>query len=136
MAKELYGRLFTWLVNTINSKIQAKDKKPLRSIGILDIFGFENFPVATACFSSCLSVGVYFTCSWIVLNNFVSTTRTRSSKVTSTSIYPDIFCLFLLFVFLFLFDTLTYSASNNRSMTKKVSVGRKLNSRITKRSWI
>lgn len=45
MAKGLYGRLFTWLVNTINNKIQAKGTTNLRSIGILDIFGFENFPV-------------------------------------------------------------------------------------------
>lgn len=44
MAKGLYGRLFTWLVNTINNKIRAKSTTDLKSIGILDIFGFENFP--------------------------------------------------------------------------------------------
>ncbi|XP_016818288.1 myosin-IIIa isoform X3 [Pan troglodytes] len=47
MAKTLYGRLFSWIVNCINSLLKH-DSSPSGngdelSIGILDIFGFENF---------------------------------------------------------------------------------------------
>ncbi|XP_008055353.1 myosin-IIIa [Carlito syrichta] len=47
MAKTLYGRLFSWIVNRINSLLKH-DSSPSGtnnelSIGILDIFGFENF---------------------------------------------------------------------------------------------
>ncbi|XP_008829966.1 myosin-IIIa [Nannospalax galili] len=46
MAKTLYGRLFSWIVNCINNLLKH-DTSPSGdeelSIGILDIFGFENF---------------------------------------------------------------------------------------------
>jgi myosin-3 len=50
MAKELYGRLFEWLVIRINEQLagheadaEAVDKDPAaRFIGVLDIFGFES----------------------------------------------------------------------------------------------
>uniref|UniRef100_A0AAQ5XBI2 non-specific serine/threonine protein kinase n=1 Tax=Amphiprion ocellaris TaxID=80972 RepID=A0AAQ5XBI2_AMPOC len=43
MGKALYGRLFSWIVNRINALLRPdKDDKGL-NIGILDIFGFENF---------------------------------------------------------------------------------------------
>ncbi|XP_071591099.1 myosin-IIIa isoform X2 [Heliangelus exortis] len=47
MAKALYGRLFSWIVNRINTLLKP-DKNLSGSddglnIGILDIFGFENF---------------------------------------------------------------------------------------------
>ncbi|XP_067343074.1 myosin-IIIa isoform X1 [Channa argus] len=47
MSKALYGRLFSWIVNRINTLLQpnsllGEDEKGL-NIGILDIFGFENF---------------------------------------------------------------------------------------------
>uniref|UniRef100_A0AAQ4RQN1 non-specific serine/threonine protein kinase n=1 Tax=Gasterosteus aculeatus aculeatus TaxID=481459 RepID=A0AAQ4RQN1_GASAC len=41
MGKALYGRLFSWIVNRINALLR-EDEKGL-NIGILDIFGFENF---------------------------------------------------------------------------------------------
>uniref|UniRef100_A0AAQ6IGR5 non-specific serine/threonine protein kinase n=1 Tax=Anabas testudineus TaxID=64144 RepID=A0AAQ6IGR5_ANATE len=40
MSKALYGRLFSWIVNRINTLLEGE--KGL-NIGILDIFGFENF---------------------------------------------------------------------------------------------
>ncbi|XP_061169935.1 myosin-IIIb-like isoform X3 [Saccostrea echinata] len=47
MAKALYGRLFSWIVNRINSLLKpstmGKEDNNL-IIGLLDIFGFENFP--------------------------------------------------------------------------------------------
>uniref|UniRef100_A0A8C4X9Q1 non-specific serine/threonine protein kinase n=1 Tax=Erpetoichthys calabaricus TaxID=27687 RepID=A0A8C4X9Q1_ERPCA len=47
MSKALYGRLFSWIVNRINSLLQP-DKNICTpesgmNVGILDIFGFENF---------------------------------------------------------------------------------------------
>uniref|UniRef100_A0A8C5AQU4 non-specific serine/threonine protein kinase n=1 Tax=Gadus morhua TaxID=8049 RepID=A0A8C5AQU4_GADMO len=39
MGKALYGRLFSWIVNRINALLSTNDL----NIGILDIFGFENF---------------------------------------------------------------------------------------------
>jgi myosin III len=42
-AKALYGRLFSWIVNQINHHIQpVHESKSNYSIGLLDIFGFEN----------------------------------------------------------------------------------------------
>ncbi|KAE8752070.1 hypothetical protein FOCC_FOCC001232, partial [Frankliniella occidentalis] len=45
LAKGLYGRLFDWMVNQINTLLafNKAGEDPL-SIGLLDIFGFENFP--------------------------------------------------------------------------------------------
>ncbi|XP_014227640.1 myosin-IIIb-like isoform X2 [Trichogramma pretiosum] len=46
MAKGLYGRLFDWMVNQINCLLsfnRSSMYEPL-AIGLLDIFGFENFP--------------------------------------------------------------------------------------------
>ncbi|XP_077410184.1 myosin-IIIa isoform X3 [Vanacampus margaritifer] len=47
MSKALYGRLFSWIVNRINALLRpdgqpGEDHEGL-NIGILDIFGFENF---------------------------------------------------------------------------------------------
>ncbi|XP_034145331.1 myosin-IIIa isoform X2 [Esox lucius] len=47
MGKALYGRLFSWIVNRINTLLRpemhlGEDDNGL-NIGILDIFGFENF---------------------------------------------------------------------------------------------
>ncbi|TTU28033.1 Myosin-IIIa [Bagarius yarrelli] len=47
MSKALYGRLFSWIVNRINSLLGHEDcngeEDKEQNIGILDIFGFENF---------------------------------------------------------------------------------------------
>ncbi|KAK7881492.1 hypothetical protein WMY93_029901 [Mugilogobius chulae] len=47
MSKALYGRLFSWIVNRINSLLrpdsQQGENDQSLNIGILDIFGFENF---------------------------------------------------------------------------------------------
>ncbi|XP_416950.4 unconventional myosin-XVI isoform X1 [Gallus gallus] len=46
LAKSLYGRLFSFLVNTINCYLQNQDEAEsdrIFEIGILDIFGFEEF---------------------------------------------------------------------------------------------
>uniref|UniRef100_A0A4W6DX18 non-specific serine/threonine protein kinase n=1 Tax=Lates calcarifer TaxID=8187 RepID=A0A4W6DX18_LATCA len=45
MGKALYGRLFSWIVNRINSLLRPDMPSPSfgLNIGILDIFGFENF---------------------------------------------------------------------------------------------
>ncbi|XP_062830563.1 unconventional myosin-VIIa isoform X2 [Anolis carolinensis] len=47
--KGIYGRLFVWIVEKINAAIyrppSQEHKNVRRSIGLLDIFGFENFTV-------------------------------------------------------------------------------------------
>nr|XP_020864294.1 unconventional myosin-X isoform X2 [Phascolarctos cinereus] len=43
MAMALYSQCFAWIIKKINSRIKGKDD--FKSIGILDIFGFENFEV-------------------------------------------------------------------------------------------
>jgi myosin-3 len=47
--KQIYGRLFGWIVQRINYLLGSEDESSSRevetSIGILDIFGFENFNV-------------------------------------------------------------------------------------------
>lgn len=52
LAKTIYGALFSWLVMRVNAAIQSRSasdqgatKKPTKQafIGVLDIFGFENF---------------------------------------------------------------------------------------------
>ncbi|KAG4070138.1 hypothetical protein HA402_013381 [Bradysia odoriphaga] len=46
MAKGLYGRLFDWMVNQINLLLvfNRPNNNEQLSVGLLDIFGFENFP--------------------------------------------------------------------------------------------
>ncbi|KZS08627.1 Myosin-VIIa [Daphnia magna] len=44
-AKGIYGRLFIWIVNKLNCAIRKSDEMDTSSIGVLDIFGFENFSV-------------------------------------------------------------------------------------------
>lgn len=44
LAMALYARCFEWVIRKINSRIKGKDD--FKSIGILDIFGFENFEVS------------------------------------------------------------------------------------------
>nr|XP_033800014.1 myosin-IIIb [Geotrypetes seraphini] len=47
MSKALYGRLFSWIVNRINTLLQPDknicNTESQMNVGILDIFGFENF---------------------------------------------------------------------------------------------
>uniref|UniRef100_A0A671U7F1 Myosin VIIAa n=1 Tax=Sparus aurata TaxID=8175 RepID=A0A671U7F1_SPAAU len=49
LTKGIYGRLFVWIVEKINAAIykpaSSHPKVLRRSIGLLDIFGFENFTV-------------------------------------------------------------------------------------------
>jgi myosin V len=43
MAKAIYGKVFDWIVTTINRSIVVDAKLVRSSIGVLDIFGFECF---------------------------------------------------------------------------------------------
>ncbi|XP_046900302.1 unconventional myosin-Ih [Hypomesus transpacificus] len=45
LAKAIYGRTFTWLVNKINESLANKDSSRKTVIGLLDIYGFEVFHV-------------------------------------------------------------------------------------------
>ena len=42
-AKAIYGRLFKWLVLRINEYLTPKQLERPLEVGMLDIFGFENF---------------------------------------------------------------------------------------------
>lgn len=48
VAMALYSQCFSWIIMKINQKIKGKEN--FKSIGILDIFGFENFEVLTSLF--------------------------------------------------------------------------------------
>lgn len=48
----LYSQCFSWLINKINTKIKGKEN--FKSVGILDIFGFENFQVRILSFAGCV----------------------------------------------------------------------------------
>ncbi|NWI78114.1 MYO1A protein, partial [Dryoscopus gambensis] len=43
LAKNIYSRLFDWLVNRINTSIQVKSGEQRKVMGVLDIYGFEIF---------------------------------------------------------------------------------------------
>ncbi|XP_066545062.1 unconventional myosin-Ih [Amia ocellicauda] len=43
LAKAIYGRTFTWLVNKINESLANQDPRRKTVIGLLDIYGFEVF---------------------------------------------------------------------------------------------
>ncbi|XP_030198606.1 unconventional myosin-Ib isoform X8 [Gadus morhua] len=43
LAKNLYSRLFSWLVTRINESIKAQSKTRHKVMGVLDIYGFEIF---------------------------------------------------------------------------------------------
>jgi myosin V len=47
LAKETYQRIFLWLVNSINKATSTESvaTNPIGTIGLLDIFGFEVFPL-------------------------------------------------------------------------------------------
>uniref|UniRef100_A0A6Q2XCI2 Myosin motor domain-containing protein n=1 Tax=Esox lucius TaxID=8010 RepID=A0A6Q2XCI2_ESOLU len=45
LAKAIYGRAFTWLVNKINESMENKEHWGTTVIGLLDIYGFEVFYV-------------------------------------------------------------------------------------------
>jgi myosin V len=45
LAKAIYGKLFDWIVKTINESIEVDPNTVKANIGVLDIFGFESFLV-------------------------------------------------------------------------------------------
>ncbi|CAD5117530.1 DgyrCDS6295 [Dimorphilus gyrociliatus] len=42
LCKAIYSRLFTWIVEKINDGIRTKRRGKKKSMGVLDIYGFEN----------------------------------------------------------------------------------------------
>lgn len=65
MAMALYSQCFAWVIKKINSRIRSKED--FKTIGILDIFGFENFEVG---FKSLFKWIVWYWC-FIALHIFV-----------------------------------------------------------------
>lgn len=43
LAKAIYDRLFTWIVDCLNNSLKSKDDRRMQVMGILDIYGFEIF---------------------------------------------------------------------------------------------
>ena len=93
----LYSCSFRWIIERINARIKGASN--YASIGILDIFGFENFEVTGFCLffslSYLLSHVLYIISTFfalfrqIDLNNLTSTmpTRNYSSSSTNTSFH-------------------------------------------------
>lgn len=46
LCKAIYSRMFTWLVSRINDSIRVRTRGKRKSIGVLDIYGFEIFQVS------------------------------------------------------------------------------------------
>ncbi len=46
LCKAIYTRMFTWIVTRINDSIRVKARCRRKSIGVLDIYGFEIFEVS------------------------------------------------------------------------------------------
>ena len=65
-AKMLYSRMFTWLVERMNVAIagSVNAAKNSKFIGILDIFGFENFAVRAA--PLCGMIGKHLGLTWLL----------------------------------------------------------------------
>lgn len=42
-SKAIYGKIFLWIIKKINQIIYKEDVEQIGSIGVLDIFGFEDF---------------------------------------------------------------------------------------------
>ncbi|XP_059080796.1 uncharacterized protein LOC131878708 isoform X1 [Tigriopus californicus] len=42
LCRALYGRLFTWIVNRVNETIRVKTPRKHRTMGVLDLYGFES----------------------------------------------------------------------------------------------
>lgn len=111
VAMALYSQCFAWVIKKINSRIKGRDD--FKSIGILDIFGFENFEVGSECFVCrwdfsllvlvllhntlrvvSLPLGLVFMictslvfCRLIALNNSILTMQMKSCRSTSTSTF-------------------------------------------------
>lgn len=45
LARALYDRIFNWLVKKLNQTIIPLNDASVLTIGLLDIFGFENFTI-------------------------------------------------------------------------------------------
>ncbi|XP_042271676.1 unconventional myosin-Vb [Thunnus maccoyii] len=43
LAKHIYGQLFTWIVQRLNSALRTQKEQATSFIGVLDIYGFETF---------------------------------------------------------------------------------------------
>lgn len=43
VSRALYDKMFTWIVGKLNKNITPESTKNMLSLGLLDIFGFENF---------------------------------------------------------------------------------------------
>ena len=91
LAKSLYSKLFDWMVEKLNECLFV-DKYTLRNfIGVLDIFGFENFKVSISHLVTLLTiVSLNHSCSSTPWNNSLSISPTRSSKsssITTSSVW-------------------------------------------------
>ena len=54
LAKAIYSRLFSWLIERLNKSIEARATSKKVSMGVLDIYGFEIFRVSyTLYFALC-----------------------------------------------------------------------------------
>lgn len=116
----LYSQCFAWVIKKINSRIRSKED--FKSIGILDIFGFENFEV---CFKSLFRWIVWYWC-FVVLYVFVIFTGIWLLNVLWLKSVHHLQVKYLTYAFLKISCLLRWTVLNSSILTMQMKSSRSI----------